>query len=208
MEKDNIKKGQLIVVSGPSGAGKGTVLAQAFEKYPNLRYSVSVTTRAPREKEVDGVDYYFKNIDEYMKMLHDNEFLEHQCVYGNYYGTPRKKVEEMLESGYDVVLEIDVKGALEIKSRFPEAVMIFITPDNKKTIEERLKKRSTEKEEELMVRIGSALEELKQAEKYDYIVVNEDAQRSAEDIGAIIRAEKCSSVKNKVFLNKLIYGGN
>ncbi len=208
MEKDNIKKGQLIVVSGPSGAGKGTVLAQAFEKYPNLRYSVSVTTRAPREKEVDGVDYYFKNIDEYMKMLHDNEFLEHQCVYGNYYGTPRKKVEEMLESGYDVVLEIDVKGALEIKSRFPEAVMIFITPDNKKTIEERLKKRSTEKEEELMVRIGSALEELKQAEKYDYIVVNDDAQRSAEDIGAIIRAEKCSSVKNKVFLNKLIYGGN
>lgn len=208
MEKDNIKKGQLIVVSGPSGAGKGTILAQAFEKYPNLRYSVSVTTRAPREKEVDGVDYYFKNIDEYMKMLHNNEFLEHQCVYGNYYGTPRKKVEEMLESGYDVVLEIDVKGALEIKSRFPEAVMIFITPDNKKTIEERLKKRSTEKEEELMVRIGSALEELKQAEKYDYIVVNEDAQRSAEDIGAIIRAEKCSSVKNKVFLNKLIYGGN
>lgn len=208
MEKDNIKKGQLIVVSGPSGAGKGTILAQAFEKYPNLRYSVSVTTRAPREKEVDGVDYYFKNIDEYMKMLHDNEFLEHQCVYGNYYGTPRKKVEEMLESGYDVVLEIDVKGALEIKSRFPEAVMIFITPDNKKTIEERLKKRSTEKEEELMVRIGSALEELKQAEKYDYIVVNDDAQRSAEDIGAIIRAEKCSSVKNKVFLNKLIYGGN
>lgn len=208
MENTNLQKGQLIVVSGPSGAGKGTVLAHAFEKYPNLRYSVSVTTRAPREKEVDGVDYYFKNIDEYMKMLHDNEFLEHQCVYGNYYGTPRKKVEEMLDRGYDVVLEIDVKGALEIKSRFPEAVMIFITPCEKSTIEERLKKRSTEKEEELMVRIGSALDELKQAEKYDYIVVNEDAEKSADDIAAIIRAEKCSTVKNKVFLNKLIYGGN
>lgn len=208
MEKTNSQKGQLIVVSGPSGAGKGTVLAHAFEKYPNLRYSVSVTTRAPREKEVDGVDYYFKDIDEYMKMLHDNEFLEHQCVYGNYYGTPRKKVEEMLDRGYDVVLEIDVKGALEIKSRFPEAVMIFITPCEKSTIEERLKKRSTEKEEELMVRIGSALDELKQAEKYDYIVVNEDAEKSADDIAAIIRAEKCSTAKNKVFLNKLIYGGN
>ena len=208
MEETNVQKGQLIVVSGPSGAGKGTVLAQAFEKYPNLRYSVSVTTRAPREKEVDGVDYYFKNIDEYMKMLHDNEFLEHQCVYGNYYGTPRKKVAEMLERGYDVVHEIDVRGAFEIKSRFPEAVTIFITPSDKTTIEERLKKRSTEKEEELMVRIGSALEELKQAEKYDYVVVNDDAEKSAEDIAAIIRAEKCSTEKNKVFLNKLIYGGN
>lgn len=208
MENKKVQKGQLIVVSGPSGAGKGTVLARAFDRYPNLRYSVSVTTRAPREKEVDGVDYYFKNIDEYMKMLHDNEFLEHQCVYGNYYGTPRKKVEEMLDNGYDVVLEIDVKGALEIKSRFAEAVMIFVTPSDRATIEERLKKRSTEKEEELMVRMGSALEELKQAEKYDYIVVNDDAERSADDIAAIIRAEKCSTVKNKQFLNKLIYGGN
>ncbi len=208
MENNKVQKGQLIVVSGPSGAGKGTVLARAFGKYPNLRYSVSVTTRAPREKEVDGVDYYFKNIDEYMKMLHDNEFLEHQCVYGNYYGTPRKKVEEALEKGFDVVLEIDVKGALEIKSKFSEAVMIFVTPGSRATIEERLKKRSTEKEEELMVRMGSAIEELKQAEKYDYIVVNEDAEKCAEDIGAIIRAEKCSAAKNKVFLNKLIYGGN
>ena len=208
MENNKVQKGQLIVVSGPSGAGKGTVLAHAIDRYPNLRYSVSVTTRAPREKEVDGVDYYFKNIDEYMKMLHDNEFLEHQCVYGNYYGTPRKKVEEMLEQGYDVVLEIDVKGALEIKSRFAEAVMIFVTPSNRATIEERLKKRSTEKEEELMVRMGSALEELKKAEKYDYIVVNDDAERSADDIAAIIRAEKCSTGKNKEFLNKLIYGGN
>ena len=208
MENKKVQKGQLIVVSGPSGAGKGTVLAHAFDRYPNLRYSVSVTTRAPREKEVDGVDYYFKNIDEYMKMLHDNEFLEHQCVYGNYYGTPRKKVEEMLEQGYDVVLEIDVKGALEIKSRFAEAVMIFVTPSNRAMIEERLKKRSTEKEEELMVRMGSALEELKKAEKYDYIVVNDDAERSADDIAAIIRAEKCSTRKNKEFLNKLIYGGN
>lgn len=208
MENTKVKRGLLIVVSGPSGAGKGTVLSHAFNNYPNLRYSVSVTTRAPREGERDGVDYFFKDIEEYMRMLHDNEFLEHQCVYGNYYGTPRKNVEELLEQGYDVVLEIDVKGALEIKNKFNEAVMIFLTPSDRKTIEERLRKRSTETDEELMVRMGSALEELKQAVLYDYIVVNEDAEQGANDILAIIRSEKCSVANNKVLLNKLIYGGN
>lgn len=208
MNNSFANKGLLIVVSGPSGAGKGTVLAHAFKKYPNLKFSVSVTTRAPRQGEIDGVNYYFKNIDEYMTMLHNDEFLEHQCVYGNYYGTPKNKVQELLEQGYDVVLEIDVKGALEVKKRIDNAVMIFLTPAQKDTITDRLKKRSTESEEELMVRIGSAMEELKQANLYDYIVVNEDAERGAEDILAIIRAEKCKSKNNTSFLNKLIYGGN
>ncbi len=201
------KKGLLIVVSGPSGAGKGTVLAHTVEKYPNLKYSVSVTTRSPRAGEVDGVNYYFKTVDEYKKMLENDEFLEHQQVYGNYYGTPIEKVKEQLASGFDVVLEIDVKGALDVKNRYPEAVMIFISPSKRETIEERLRKRSTESESQLKVRTDSAIEEIKQAVFYDYIVVNEDAQKGAMDIVSIIEAEKCKVKNNKKFIDNLIYGG-
>lgn len=200
-------KGLLIVVSGPSGAGKGTVLAHAIAQYPNLRYSVSVTTRAPRAGEVDGVNYYFKTLDEYQQMLHDDAFLEHQCVYGNCYGTPKQQVVDMLDQGYDVVLEIDVKGALDIKNRYPDAVMIFLSPTSRKTIEERLRARASESEEQLQIRIHAAIDEIKQAVFYDYIVVNEDAQRGAEDIIAIIRAEKCSVRANKKFIDNLLYGG-
>lgn len=202
------KKGLLIVVSGPSGAGKGTVLAHAIANYPNLQYSVSVTTRAPRPGEKDGVNYYFINEEEFKKMLHNNDLLEFQQVYGNFYGTPKKKVLEKLDQGFDVVLEIDVKGALEIKNKFPQAVMIFLTPANKSTIEERLRGRSTESEEQLRVRISSAINELKQAVFYDYIVVNEDAEMGAQDIISIIRAQKCSVENNKKFIDNLIYGGN
>lgn len=201
------KKGLLVVVSGPSGAGKGTVLAHAIESYPNLKYSVSVTTRQPRAGEKDGVNYFFKTEAEFKQMLHDGDFLEHQCVYNNYYGTPKKIVMEMLDKGNDVVLEIDVKGALDIKNAFPQAVMVFLTPNSRVTIEERLRKRSTESEEQLKLRIDSALEEIKQAVLYDYIVVNEDASHSAEDIICIINAEKCKVLNNKNLINNLIYGG-
>lgn len=202
------KKGLLIVVSGPSGAGKGTVLAHAIRSYNNLKYSISVTTRAPRANEIDGVNYYFKSLEDYKQMLHNDQFLEHQCVYGNYYGTPKKNVLDMLEQGFDVVLEIDVKGALDIKNRFPSAVMVFLTPESRDTIEDRLRGRSTESDEQLEVRIKSALEEIKQAALYDYLVVNEDAEQGARDIIAIIQAEKCSVNNNKKFLDNLIYGGN
>ncbi|MGN0789141.1 MAG: guanylate kinase [Christensenellales bacterium] len=202
------KKGLLVVVSGPSGAGKGTVLAHAIRNYPNLQYSVSVTTREPRPGEVDGVNYYFVTKDKFRQMLECSELLEHQQVYGNYYGTPKQKVLDKLEEGYDVVLEIDVKGALDIKNKFPQAVMIFLTPVNRSTIEERLRGRDTETEEQLKVRIESAIDEIKQAVFYDYIVVNEDAEKGAEDIINIIKAQKCSVDNNKKFIDNLIYGGN
>ncbi|MDE7337483.1 MAG: guanylate kinase [Clostridia bacterium] len=201
------KKGLLIVVSGPSGAGKGTVLAHTIEKYPNLRYSVSVTTRTPRAGEVDGVNYYFKSIEEFEQMLKEDKFLECQKVYDNYYGTPIDKVKEQLSAGYDVVLEIDVKGALDVKNKYPEAVMIFISPSKRSTIEERLRGRSTESEEQLKLRTDSAIEEIKQAVLYDYIVVNEDAVKGAMDIVSIIEAEKCKVKNNKKFIDNLIYGG-
>ena len=202
------KRGLLVVVSGPSGAGKGTVLAHAIRNYPNLQYSVSVTTRESRPGEVDGVNYYFVTKDRFKEMLAGGELLEHQQVYGNFYGTPKQKVLDKLEEGFDVVLEIDVKGALDIKNKFPQAVMIFLTPVNRSTIEERLRGRDTETEEQLKVRIESAIDEIKQAVFYDYIVVNEDAEKGAEDIINIIKAQKCSVDNNKKFIDNLIYGGN
>lgn len=202
------KNGLLIVVSGPSGAGKGTVLAHTIANYSKLRYSISVTTRQPRGGEKDGVEYYFKSIEEFEKMIKNNAFLEYQRVYDNYYGTPIDKVKEQLAQGYDVVLEIDVKGALEVKNRYREAVMIFISPAKRETIAERLRKRSTESEEQLIIRTNSAIEEIKQAVFYDYIVVNEDAHQGAMDIISIIEAEKCKIKNNKKFIDNLIYGGN
>ena len=202
------KRGLLIVVSGPSGAGKGTVLAHTIANYPTLRYSVSVTTRKPRAGENEGVNYYFKTLEEFEELLSKGEFLEYQKVYDNYYGTPLSKVRQQLDEGYDVVLEIDVKGALEVKNKYPDAVMIFISPAKRETIEERLRGRSTESEEQLKIRTASAIEEIKQAVFYDYIVVNEDALKGAQDIIAIIEAEKCKVKNNKKFIDNLIYGGN
>ena len=202
------KRGLLIVVSGPSGAGKGTVLAHTIANYPTLRYSVSVTTRKPRAGENEGVNYYFKTLEEFEELLSKGEFLEYQKVYDNYYGTPFSKVRQQLNEGYDVVLEIDVKGALEVKNKYPDAVMIFISPAKRETIEERLRGRSTESEEQLKIRTASAIEEIKQAVFYDYIVVNEDALKGAQDIIAIIEAEKCKVKNNKKFIDNLIYGGN
>ena len=201
------KRGLLIVVSGPSGAGKGTILAHTIESYPTLKYSVSVTTRKPRKGEIEGVNYYFKTLEEFETMLNHNEFLEYQKVYDNYYGTPFNKVNEQLNQGFDVVLEIDVKGALEVKNKYPDAVMIFISPAKRETIEERLRGRSTESEEQLKIRTNSAIEEIKQAVFYDYIVVNEDVHQGAMDIIAIIEAEKCKVKNNKKFIDNLIYGG-
>lgn len=202
------KRGLLIVVSGPSGAGKGTVLAHTIANYPTLRYSVSVTTRKPRAGEKEGVNYYFKTLEEFEELLSKGEFLEYQKVYDNYYGTPLSKVRQQLDEGYDVVLEIDVKGALEVKNKYPDAVMIFISPAKRETIEERLRGRSTESEEQLKIRTKSAIEEIKQAVFYDFIVVNEDALKGAQDIIAIIEAEKCKVKNNKKFIDNLIYGGN
>ena len=203
-------RGLLIVVSGPSGAGKGTVMRYVFEKCPNMRYSVSVTTRAPREGEVDGREYFFRTTDQFIDMLHHDEFLEHQRVYDNYYGTPRKCVEELLDKGFDVLLEIDVKGALVVKKKMPETVTVFLCPPDKATLESRLRGRSTETEEQLKVRLDAAVEELKNAAEYDYVVVNNDALVGAEEIESVIRAEKCRTARrrNRSFLENLIYGGN
>lgn len=202
-----MKKGLLVIVSGPSGAGKGTVLKQVFEKYPNLKLSISVTTRDPRVGEVDGINYYFKTVEEYNEMLKKDEFLEHQEVYGNFYGTPKAKVFEQLDKGFDVVLEIDVKGALSVMQRYPEAISIFVSPQDRDTLASRLKGRGSERPEDLERRISEAAAEIQQANLYDYIVVNNDVTECAEDVISIVRAEKCSVKLNRKFIDSLTNGG-
>lgn len=186
---NNIKKNVLAVISGPSGVGKGTVIKKMFELCPGLCESVSCTTRAPRAGEVDGKDYFFIPEERFEQMISRGELLEYSAHFENYYGTPKAFVEEKLETG-DVILEIDVDGALMVKKSHPSAVLIMITPPDMQELERRLKKRGTESDEKIALRISRAEYELSKSDKYDYCVVNDEVTRAAESILAIIRKEK------------------
>lgn len=189
------KKGLLIVISGPSGVGKGTVRKALFEREgQDLVYSISMTTRTPRNGEQDGIDYYFVSHDEFEHQIERGNLLEYAKFVGNYYGTPYDKVEEQLNQGHEVVLEIDVQGAMQVKAKKPEAVFIFIAPPSFKSLEERLRHRGTETEEVIKERLVKAEREINQAAAYDYIVVNDDVDNAADRVMAIIRAEhaRCS----------------
>ena len=184
------ERGLLVVISGPSGVGKGTVRKALFERPDhNLVYSVSMTTRPMRPGEVDGKDYYFVTKEEFMKNLDQGKFLESAEFVGNYYGTPLDKVNANLDNGNEVVLEIEVEGASQVKSKMPDAVMIFIAPPSKQALYDRLKRRGTENESQVMARIAKANREFKSAYLYDYIVVNDEVNNAADRIMAIIRAE-------------------
>ncbi len=190
-------KGLLIVLSGPSGVGKGTVRKALFNKKGhNLVYSVSMTTREPRKGEVDGVDYYFVSKEEFLKRIENNQFLEWAEFVGNYYGTPRDKVEEQLQAGHEVVLEIEVNGALQVRNQMPEAVFIFLVPPGKQALFDRLKARGTEDDKIIEERIEKAKREFLLAHKYDYIVVNDDYDNAADRVLAIIRAEHAKTERS------------
>ena len=183
-------RGLLVVISGPSGVGKGTVRKALFDMHNhNLTYSVSMTTRKMRPGQVDGVDYYFVSRDEFEQKIEDGKFLEHAEFVGNYYGTPLDKVNEKLDAGREVVLEIEVEGALQVKKKMPDCVMIFIVPPSKEALYDRLRSRGTESEEIIKERIEKANREFKKAYLYDYIVVNDEVSNAADRIMAIIRAE-------------------
>ena len=199
-----MNKGLLIIVSGPSGAGKGTVLKEVFDEIESLRYSVSVTTRKPREGEKEGESYFFKSLEEFEDMIERDEFLEYQPVFGNYYGTPKEYVERLRTAGYDVVLEIDVKGAMSVKERVSDAVLIFLTPESKEILRSRLINRKTESAAELEKRVGESIRELETVEKYEYVVVNNTIERWADDIIALINAEKRKVGRNAEFINRLL----
>jgi guanylate kinase len=190
----NVKRrGLLLVVSGPSGSGKGTVLSSLFERRNNLFYSVSATTRSPRPGEIDGREYYFLTRQEFERKIDDGGMLEHACYCDNYYGTPRSAVEEQCNNGIDVILEIEVQGAMQVKKAWPDCVTIFIEPPSPQELERRLRGRGTESDEVIKNRLNTAMQEINHVREYDYIVVNDEVEEAAAKIDCIMAAEKCKA---------------
>ncbi len=187
-----MSKGNLFIVTGPSGAGKGTVLGRVMPSMEDLHYSVSATTRAPREGEEDGVNYYFLRKEQFLEMIGQGACLEHAEYVGNYYGTPAGPVDECLNKGMDVVLEIEVQGALIVKQKRPEAKLVFIIPPSFSDLELRLRSRGTETEETIAKRLEKAREEYQMADQYDYIVLNDKVEKAADELRAIILASRCA----------------
>lgn len=185
------KKGTLFVYSGPSGVGKGTLLLPCLENNERMALSVSMTTRAPRPGERDGVDYYFVSRERFEESIAQGGFLEYACYSGNYYGTPRRMVEEQLAAGRDVVLEIEVQGAMQIKRTFPRAVFIFIMPPSFECLQNRLTGRGTETMEKVALRLRAAYDEIDYAKEYDYIIVNDDINIARAKLISVMQAAKC-----------------
>ncbi len=200
------KKGLLIVISGPSGAGKGTICREWLDKHPEAVLSISATTRSPRPGEVEGVNYFFKTREEFDAMIDNGELLENAQVYDNYYGTPRKYVQQHLLSGKDVILEIDIQGALKVKERFDEGVFIFIVPPTMEELKKRIVTRGTENAESILKRFNSAFEELNFITRYNYVVINDTVDDAIKKIECILTAEKCRVDRNKE-LNVILQGG-
>lgn len=198
-----MNKGMLIVVSGPSGCGKGTVLAEIL-KSDRIFYSVSATTRSPRPGETDGVNYYFLTKEKFEKLIEEDGMLEYASYCGNYYGTPKKPVEDMLEQGKHVILEIEVQGAMKVMEKCPEAVFVFILPPSLKELERRLNKRGTEAEDVIKKRLSEAAGEIKQAYKYKYTVINGELEKAVDDLKAIIRAEELKSTNFKNNIDEVL----
>lgn len=198
-----MNKGLPIVISAPSGCGKDTILEQLYKKNSNLTQSVSATTRAMREGEIDGVSYHFTTTDAFEKMIENGEVLEYTQYCGNYYGTPKKAVTDMLEQGRDVILKIEVEGAMNIKKIFPECVLIFILPPSMSELERRLRKRGTETEETIAARIAQARNELQFADKFDYLVVNGELEKAVDDVNIVILAEKMSTKRSLALLEEI-----
>ena len=198
-----MNKGMLIVVSGPSGCGKGTVLAEIL-KSDKIFYSVSATTRSPRPGETDGVNYYFLTKEKFETLIEEDGMLEYASYCGNYYGTPKKPVEDMLEQGKHVILEIEVQGAMKVMEKCPEAVFVFILPPSLKELERRLNKRGTEAEDVIKKRLSEAAGEIKQAYKYNYAVINGELSEAVDDLKAIIRAEELKSVNFKNNIDEVL----
>ena len=190
------EKGVLIIVSAPSGCGKSTILHRLMEKREKLCFSVSATTRAPRTGEVDGVDYFFITREKFEEMVENGEFLEHAEYVGNCYGTPKAAVDDKLNEGYDVYLDIEVQGAMQIKAQRPETLMIFVMPPSLEELERRLITRGTDSMDVIRGRLQQAQEEFKLQEQFDFTVVNDEVERAADEISEIIDAHKKEINKN------------
>lgn len=198
-------RGLLIVVSGASGTGKGTVCKKILADLPEVAYSVSATTRKPRPGEVDGREYYFLSREEFQTWIAEEKFLEYAEVYGNFYGTPLNKIEERLNRGEDILLEIDVQGALNVKQKCPEGIYIFLLPPSLEELKRRIEGRGTENPESLSRRLKNAVAEIKIGLQYNYVVVNDSVDDAAAQIKAILTAERCKIERNR---DKFNFGGD
>ena len=198
-----MSKGLLIVVSGPSGTGKGTVCSELLSQAQDLAYSISATTRQPRAGEVDGKNYYFMDKADFEKKIAEGGFLEYANVYGNYYGTPLGKIEERLAEGVDILLEIDTQGALSVMDKCPDGLFIFLVPPSLAELERRIRGRGSETEESLQKRMGSARKEIEDGKKYGYGVVNDTVKNAVQRIMAIRTAEHCRMDKNQEIFEEL-----
>lgn len=195
--------GKLIVISGPSGAGKSSVVNRAIQGRNDMCFSTSVTTRDPRPGEIDGKDYFFIKPEEFQKMVEQDELLEHAEYVAHSYGTPRAYVERQMSAGFNVVLDIEVQGARQVKEKMPDAVLIFILPPSMEELRRRLENRGTDSPEVIDARLKRAREELKEASLYDYIIVNDDLNQAAGEFAAILTAEHCRYHHRKQILDKI-----
>lgn len=185
-------RGNLIIISGPSGCGKGTICKELLKSNKNIFLSISATTRSPRNGEINGIDYYFLSKTEFNKKIENNEFLEFAKVHhNNYYGTLKNKVLDKIEKGIDVILEIDIAGALQINNTMPEAIFIFIMPPSMKELKRRLIERNTETKEQIVDRFKKAYQEINEISKYNYVVINDKLDVAVNKVKSIIEAEKC-----------------
>lgn len=197
-------KGLLFVISGPSGVGKGTIRKEISKIFPELKYSISANTRPPRQDEQEGVDYYFVTKEKFELMIKENKFAEWAMVHDEYKGTPVDFLIEQREKGNDVILEIDVQGARQIKEKFPEGIFIFIAPPSWEDLVERLQKRGTETKKNLKKRLNDAFDEIQQIGNYDYIVINDELERAVKKVESIIIVERCrvTNYEIKTFQNQ------
>lgn len=198
------RRGLLVVVCGPSGVGKGTICKALADKNAEIFLSVSVTTRKPRNAEVDGVSYHFKTEEEFKEMIRHDELFEWAVYCNNYYGTPKQYIMEMLQHGQDVVLEIDVQGALKVKEHFSEGVFIFVLPPSMEELKKRIEGRGTETKESIVERLKRAGQELKLTDAFQYIIVNDELDHSVKTLEAIIIAEKCRSERNQEIIKGVL----
>jgi len=199
-----MSKGQVFIISGPSGSGKDTLLQLLFEAHPEIKFSISSVTRPMREGEVEGGKYNFVSREKFLSMIKNDELLEHNEFVGNFYGTPRKPVEAAVDGGFDIIVEIDVNGAEQIRKKIPDAISIFIMPPSLEVLKKRLSGRGTETAELVEKRLAASLGEIARAEEYDYIVVNDVLEEAVNDVAAIICSERLRLCRQYPLINEIL----
>lgn len=199
-----MSKGRLFIISGPSGSGKDTILGEVFKKLPEIKFSISTITRPMRKGETEGEKYHFTRNDVFEKMIENGELLEHNSFVGNYYGTPKAPVENAVKNGDDIIVEVDVNGAAQIREKADDCVSIFILPPSLSVLKERLSKRDTDSAEAVKKRLECALDEIKRAHEYDYVVVNDNISDAVDSVVSIIKLDRLKTDRNINLINEIL----